>query len=47
MTDGKSVLINNSSAEFLTFTGQSGEECIEYRCNDEILLSEGIRWWQE
>ncbi|WP_227369010.1 virulence RhuM family protein [Halomonas sp. M20] len=47
MTKGKngqgSQLIRNSTAEFLIFTGQSGEQSIEARCEDgTIWLSQKL-----
>lgn len=35
--DGKKRLIRNSTAEFLVFTGQSGEQSIEARFEDETI----------
>lgn len=42
MTYRDKKLIRNSTAEFLIFTGQAGEQSIETRYEDEnIWLSEG------
>lgn len=38
MTDGSKKLIRNSTAEFLIFTGQAGEQSIEARYEDETVL---------
>lgn len=35
--NGKRTLIRNSTAEFLIFTGQAGEQSIEARYEDETL----------
>ena len=35
--DGEKRLIRNSTAEFLIFTGQSGEQSIEARFEDETI----------
>ena len=35
--DGKNKLIRNSTAEFLTFTSQSGENSIETRYEDDTV----------
>lgn len=37
MPDGKRTLIHNSTAEFLIFTGQAGEQSIEARYEDETI----------
>ena len=37
MTDRSKKLIRNSTAEFLVFTGQSGEQSIEARYEDETI----------
>lgn len=37
MSDGKKKLIRNSTAEFLIFTGQAGEQSIEARYEDETV----------
>ena len=37
MKDKKSKLIRNSTAEFLIFTGQAGEQSIEARYEDETI----------
>ncbi|MEA5089005.1 virulence RhuM family protein [Solidesulfovibrio sp.] len=37
MTDRDKKLIRNSTAEFLIFTGQAGEQSIEARYEDEII----------
>ncbi|MDN5872961.1 MAG: hypothetical protein L0H75_03435 [Nitrosospira sp.] len=37
MTYGKEKLIRNSTAEFLIFTGQAGEQSIEARYEDETV----------
>ena len=37
MPDSKHTLIRNSTAEFLIFTGQAGEQSIEARYEDETI----------
>ncbi len=37
MTDGNNKLIRNSTAEFLIFTAQAGEQSIEARYEDETV----------
>lgn len=37
MTDRDKKLIRNSTAEFLIFTGQAGEQSIEARYEDETI----------
>ena len=37
MTDRDKELIRNSTAEFLIFTGQAGEQSIEVRYEDETI----------
>ncbi|MHB8920338.1 MAG: hypothetical protein ACYC3A_05025 [Halothiobacillus sp.] len=37
MSDGDKKLIRNSTAEFLIFTGQAGEQSIEARVEDETV----------
>lgn len=37
MSDGEKKLIRNSTAEFLIFTGQAGEQSIEARYEDETV----------
>jgi len=44
MTDRPTKLIRNSTAEFLTFTGQAGEQSIEVRYEVEPLLSAVTKW---
>ncbi|MCD6525623.1 MAG: virulence RhuM family protein, partial [Desulfuromonas sp.] len=43
MSDGDKKLIRNSTAEFLIFTGQAGEQSIEARYEDEsVWLSQKL-----
>lgn len=45
MTDDSNKLIHNSSAEFLIFTGQAGEQSIEAHYGEvDPLLSAVTRW---
>ena len=37
MTKEKNLLIKNSTAEFLIFSRQAGENCIEVRVDDETV----------
>lgn len=44
MSEGDRKLIRNSTAEFLIFTGQAGEQSIEARDEDTTILRAGKRW---
>ncbi len=43
MSNGKKLQLRNSTAEFLIFTGQAGEQSIEARYEDETVLPAGTR----
>jgi hypothetical protein len=43
MTDRPTNLIRNSTAEFLIFTGQAGDQSIEARYEDETVLHAATR----
>jgi len=44
MSANEKKFIHNSSAEFLIFTGQVGEQSIEARNIGKIVLRTGERW---
>ena len=47
MMDGIKKLIRNSTAEFLIFTGQAGEQRIEARNKGKTVLHIRKRWGLE